>query len=309
MVDELETFGGSFDDVRAFCSVVELGSISAAARLQGVSKGGVSRRVSRLEKRLGVSLLARTSRAVTVTEEGSLFFARAREALRLLDDAAEAATAARLAPRGHLRVTAPVDFGLDVLPAILVRYRRRYPQMTVELLLDDAALDLAANRIDLALRATPGSLPDMAYRASRLIDFEIKLYASPRYLQERGEVLQPADLAGHDFVGWGGAGLTSLTLRDRRGREESLGVSVCMRSSDYASVSRLVAEGGGIAAIPAPVAVQGVAVGRLVCVLPQWHVARARMYAISLGGAEAPARVRSFRDFLRLELEALVTPA
>lgn len=72
MVDELETFGGSFDDVRAFCSVVELGSISAAARLQGVSKGGVSRCVSRLEKRLGVSLLARTSRAVTVTEEGSL---------------------------------------------------------------------------------------------------------------------------------------------------------------------------------------------------------------------------------------------
>lgn len=314
MVDELETFGGSFDDVRAFCSVVELGSISAAARLQGVSKGGVSRRVSRLEKRLGVSLLARTSRAVTVTEEGSLFFARAREALRLLDDAAEAATAARLAPRGHLRVTAPVDFGLDVLPAILVRYRRRYPQMTVELLLDDAALDLAANRIDLALRATPGNLPDMGYRASRLIDFEIKLYASPRYLQERGELLQPADLAGHDFVGWGGAALTpssslnSLSLRDRRGREENLGVSVCMRSSDYASVSRLVAEGGGIAAIPAPVAVQGVAAGRLVCVLPQWHVARARMYAISLGGAEAPARVRSFRDFLRLELEALVAP-
>jgi DNA-binding transcriptional LysR family regulator len=161
MVDESETFGGALDDVRAYCAVVEFGTVSAAARLLGETKGSISRRVSRLEKRLGVALLARTPRAVSPTEEGAAFFERARESLRLLDDAMEAAQAARAEPQGHLRVTAPVDFGMDVLPPLLVRFRALHPGITVELLLDDARLDLAANRIDLALRATPGELPDM----------------------------------------------------------------------------------------------------------------------------------------------------
>lgn len=219
----METFGGSFDDVRAFCAVVEFGTVSAAARLLGETKGSVSRRVSRLERRLGVGLLARTPRAVSPTEEGTAFFERARESLRLIDDAMEAAQAARAEPQGHLRVTAPVDFGMDVLPPLLVRFRALHPAITVELLLDDARLDLAANRIDLALRATPGDLPDMGYRASQVLAFSIDLYAAPAYLDGGAEVGAPADLARHTLISSRSmAGAVALQLSDRKGRTESV---------------------------------------------------------------------------------------
>lgn len=300
MVDESETFGGALDDVRAYCAVVEFGTVSAAARLLGETKGSISRRVSRLEKRLGVALLARTPRAVSPTEEGTAFFERARESLRLLDDAAEAAQAARAEPQGHLRVTAPVDFGMDVLPPLLVRFRAMHPRITVELLLDDATLDLAANRIDLALRATPGDLPDMGYRASLILAFSIDLYAAPAYLATQGEPATPAELAQHTLISSRAtAGAVALQLLDRKGRSETVTMRAPVRCPDFASALRLAVVGGGIAPIPAPVAAQALAAGAVQRVLPDWRVADARLFAISLGGRDAPARVRVFREFLR----------
>lgn len=307
MVDETETFGGALDDVRAYCAVVEFGTVSAAARLLGETKGSISRRVSRLERRLGVGLLARTPRAVSPTEEGTAFFERARESLRLLDDAVEAAHASRAEPRGHLRVTAPVDFGMDVLPPLLVRFRALHPQITVELLLDDASLDLAANRIDLALRAAAADLPDMGYRASVLVAFSIDLYAAPAYLAEHGVPVGPADLSAHALIASRATGAAmQLELSDRKGRRETIAVRAPVRSSDFASALRLAVAGGGIAPIPGPVAAQAVATGALQRVLPDWRVADARLFAISLGGREAPARVRVFREFLSNELSALL---
>lgn len=142
MVDETETLGGALEDVRAFCAVVEFGTVSAAARQLGETKGSISRRLSRLERRLGVTLLARTSRAVSPTEEGTAFYSKAREALVWLDDAAEGARQSKAVPRGHLRVTAPVDITLDVLPMIVVSFRALYPQISVELLATDAPLEI-----------------------------------------------------------------------------------------------------------------------------------------------------------------------
>lgn len=159
MVDQTTTLGGALEDVRAFCAVVDLGSISGAARQRGETKGGVSRRVSRLEQRLGALLLSRTSRAVTATEEGLAFYAKARDALDLLDDAADSARQSQAIPRGRLRVTAPHDLGLDVLPDLMTRFRAEHPQIAIDLVLSDVTLDLAANRIDLALRATGGNYP------------------------------------------------------------------------------------------------------------------------------------------------------
>lgn len=131
MVDGLETIGGALEDVHAFCAVAEFGTVTAAARQLGETKGSISRRLSRLERRLGVTLLARTPRAVSPTEEGVAFYAKAREALVWLDDAAEGARQSQAVPRGHLRVTAPVDLGIDVLPELVVRFRTQHPQITV----------------------------------------------------------------------------------------------------------------------------------------------------------------------------------
>ncbi len=307
MVAEMETLGGPLEDVRAFCAVAEFGTVSAAARQLGETKGSVSRRVSRLERRLGVTLLARTPRAVSPTEEGAAFYAKAREALAWLDDAAEGARQSQAVPSGHLRVTAPVDIGLDVLPEVVVRFRKLHPQITVELLVTDASLDLAANRVDLALRARAGDLPDMGYRASLVAHFHLGLYAAPAYLSIHGGApATPAELEGHAWVvSREFVGAAQLRLTDRRGHAHEIVARPVIRTSDYASVLRLTMAGGGIGAIPNLVAAAAVASGALVPVLPRWSVAEGKLYAISVGGRDAPARVRVFREFVRTELAAL----
>lgn len=304
MVDESETIRGALEDVRALCAVVELGTLAAAARQLGETKGSISRRISRLERRLGVLLLARHPRAVTPTEEGTAFHARAREALALLDEAAAGAQEARSVPRGHLRVTAPTDIGVDVLPELVVRFRALHPQITVELLVTDAPLDLAATRVDLALRASVAGLPDMGYRASTVLVFALRLYAAPDYLDARGAPTAPAALPEHDLVvGREAVGAAELVLHQGR-RSERIRVQPAIRTGDYASAHRIAVAGGGIAALPTMVADASVAAGRLVPVLPEWQLATGRLHAISLGGGEAPARVRAFRQFLREALAA-----
>lgn len=305
MVAETETFGGSLEDVRAFCAVMELGSISAAARQLDTTKGGLSRRVSRLEKRLGVKLLARTPRAVSATEEGVAFHAKARDALVVLDEAADGARQSRSAPRGHLRVTAPVDFGVDVLPPLIVAFRELHPQITVELLATDVPLDLAAQHIDLALRASTHDLPDMGYRSSVLIEMSIAAYAAPAYLKGRPPPKSPSGLAEHSIVLTSAIGSGSrVTLSNRRGRKESLALRPVIRVGDFASACRLAQAGAGICALPDIIAAAGLRTGQLVQVLPDWTFGRARLHAITLAGRESPARVRAFKEFVREKLAA-----
>lgn len=297
-------FGGSIEDIRAFCAVVDYGSISAAARELGETKGGISRRVTRLERRLGTTLLARRPRAVSPTEEGLGFHAKASAALTLLGDAAEAADEARVLPRGHLRLTAPVDLGLELLPAAISDFRRQYPQITVELLLTSSALDLTTHRIDLALRASAG-LPDMEYRAAPLVNFDVRLYATPAYLAERGEPQSPEDLAGHDvIVARDLMGTAAVSLSNGR-RSERIAVRPAVQTDELASVARIVLADGGIGPVPEVAAAPAVRDGRLQAVLPRWIVSNAHLYAITIAGRGAPARVRLFKEFLRERLAGL----
>lgn len=309
MVTKMETFGGALEDIEAFSAVIELGSISAAARRLEESKGGISRRISRLERRLETALLTRTPRAVSPTEEGLAFYQKARDALALLTEAGEEARGARSLPRGHLRVTAPHDIGLNLLPALVVQFRAAYPLVTVELLLDDALLDLASNRIDLALRASSGDLPDSSYRASPLIAFSIGFYASADYLAKHPGPRTPGELAKHavvvsrEYVQ--GAARMRLLSAGGRQREEEVLLQPAFHASDYAGVQRLLMAGGGIGAIPDIDAAEEVSDGRLVRVLDDWHLGHARLYAISVQGRESPARVRAFMEFAKSYLQGL----
>ncbi|UTW13395.1 LysR family transcriptional regulator [Marinobacterium rhizophilum] len=297
--------GGSLEDIKAFCAVIEFGSVSRAAVAMGETKGSISRRVSRLESRLGTALLARTPRAVSATQEGTAFYGKARDALSLLADATQEAGQARTVPHGNLRVTAPMDLGLDVLPLLLVRFRALYPQITVELLLTDAALDLAANRVDLALRATSSNLPDMGYRASALARFRLGLFGAPAYLGTHGMPEIPQDLETQDLVTFRDReGAASLTLQNSKGRRVEVTARPVARTTDYASVHRLVQAGAGIGVLPDLVAAPSLAAGLIMPVLEQWHLGSGTLYAISLSGDQAPARVSVFRDFIRAELSA-----
>lgn len=303
MVARTETFRGGLDDVRAFCTVVDLGTVTAAAASLRETKGSVSRRISRLERALGARLMARTSRAVSPTAEGLAFYAKAQESLTLLDEAAETARDARTVPAGHLRITTSIDFGIEVMPEIVASFRDAYPQITVEMLNTDARLDLAANRIDLALRL--GGAEETGYRALVLATLAVGLYAAPAYLLRRAAPADLADLRDHDLIlARERFGAATLALTDGQGRTEPLSLSPAIRVSDFATAHRLTLAGAGIGHLPSLVAARAVAAGALVRVLPPWATRGAALRAVTLAGRELPARVQVFREHVRGALAA-----
>lgn len=298
MVARMETFGGDILDVRAFCAVVDLGTVTAAAASLRETKGSVSRRISRLERALDARLVARHPRAVSPTAEGLAFYARAKEGLALLDEAAESARDSHTVSAGHLRVTTSIDFGIEVMPEIVASFRRLYPQITVELINTDGVLDLAANRIDLALRLG-GDDGDSGYRAVMMAAVAIGLYATPDYLRHRPPPGTLADLAGHDLVLAREKLGPSAQLRSADGRIEPVPLRPAILASDFAAVLRLTLAGAGIGQIPTLVAARAVEDRKLVRVLPDWSVGSGALRAISLASRELPARVRLFREHVR----------
>ncbi|WP_342166987.1 LysR family transcriptional regulator [Methylobacterium sp. SD21] len=301
MVAKTETFGGGLDDLRAFCAVVDLGTVTAAAASRGETKGSLSRRISRLEAALGATLMARHPRAVSPTAEGLVFYAKVQESLALLDEAAETARDARTVPAGHLRVTTSVDFGIELMPGIVASFRRAYPQITVDMINTDARLDLAANRIDLALRL--GDVEETGYRAALILRLWVGLYAAPDYLARRPAPTSLAALAEHDLIlSRERPGALGIMLSDGQGRTEQVALSPAVRASDFAAVLRLTLAGTGIGHLPSAVAAGSVANGALVRVLAPWATAGGALRAVSLAGRELPARVRVFREHVRSEM-------
>jgi DNA-binding transcriptional LysR family regulator len=301
MVAKTETFGGGLDDLRAFCAVVDLGTVTAAAASRGETKGSLSRRISRLEAALGATLMARHPRAVSPTAEGLAFYAKVQESLALLDEAAETARDARTIPAGHLRVTTSVDFGIELMPGIVASFRRAYPQITVDMINTDARLDLAANRIDLALRL--GDTEETGYRAALILRLWIGLYAAPDYLARRPAPTSLAALTEHDLIlSRERPGALGIMLSDGQGRTEQVALSPAVRASDFAAVLRLTLAGTGIGHLPSAVAAGSVANGALVRVLAPWATAGGALRAVSLAGRELPARVRVFREHVRSEM-------
>jgi len=305
MVVESETFDGSLRDTRAFCEVVDFGSISAAARRLGESKGAISRRISRLEEKLGVRLLARSSRAVTATEEGRAFHARAQAGLALLDEAAESARGEREIPRGNLRITCALDLSTEVLPPLIARFLAIYPQIIPELIVTDTPIDLAAHRIDLALRIGIGALPDQAYTGFELATTQCRFYASPDWIAENGRPTEPADMNGPPVITLarplpeGG-----LRLLDANGRNVAIQPRIAGRASDFATLIRMAEAGIGAAYLPSIMVRRALHAGSLVGLLPDWYFPGIKLHALTLAGRDVPARVRLFRQFLKLELAA-----
>lgn len=286
-------------DLRAFSLVADLGSITAAAKVLGETKGSVSRRLTRLEELLGVTLLRRTPRLVESTDVGADFRVRLGRALDLLDDAVAQAREAQGRPSGHLRVTAPIDLGQSLLAPLVGEFVARHPGVTVEMVLSDAVLDFDAHRIDVALRAGL-SLRDSALIAHRLDTFEGRLFAAPAYLERHGLPSTPADLAAHPVVltRVGGAD-ASLTLR-RAADEEATAVDVraAVVASDFSFAKEVALAGGGIALLPSILARRDVEAGRLAPVLGEFTAFRGALYLLHHGSRYLPPKVRAFRDFV-----------
>lgn len=294
---ESSGFAGHLGDARAFCEVVNRGTITAAARELGETKGAISRRIGRLEDRLGVHLLARSPRRVAATDEGLAFFDRASRALQQLDEAADAARGLAIVPRGRLRISAPVDLAIDVLAPVLVAFRTAHPRITLDVRVDNALVDLAVERIDLALRATAVP-PPPPYECSEIAPLDLALFAAPDWIRRHGEPASHDDLQPGSVIGSNLPGLPLLTLRNAAGGRMQLPEHCDIAAGDFPTAKALAIAGGGVVLLPEAITRRNVERGELVRVLLEWRVAGPRLWAVSLGGREEPARSRLFRAFL-----------
>lgn len=282
------------NEMEAFVAVVEGGTFSAAARVLGLPVSTVSRQVSRLEERLGVRLLNRTTRRVTPTAPGQSYFERCRRIVADSRDAEEEVRQLHGAPRGLLRISAPPS-GLraTLVEELVTAFMVRYPEIEVELLAESRYVDLVAEGFDLALRG--GILRDSTLTARRLLRMRTGLVASPDYLERRGRPRRVADLARHDLLVQRAPGRQARWPLSPRG---SMPVRGRLMTNDMA-VSRAAALAGlGIGYIPLVLVDVELESGALELVLPN-AVGRDTdgLHLVYPQGRLLAAKVRAFVDF------------
>jgi len=263
------------NDIMVFARVVEAGSFTAAARLLGMPKTTVSRRIVALEREVGVRLVQRTTRSLSMTDAGRLYYEQSSQALRTIEDANLRLAETRAEPSGTIRISAPVGFGGHFLTSAVFDFLAAYPKTRVELHLTDDTLNLVGNRIDLAFRT--GILPDSTLIARKLASTHRILCASPDYLARRGVPVASADLARHHCVI--ATGSAHWVLDGPRG-QETVAVSGRFAANEMQAVVAAAIAGYGIAQLPYQVAEVSVRDGRLRRVLGDYTTPVGGLYAV-----------------------------
>lgn len=294
-------------DLAVFVRVVDTQGFSAAARAMGLTKSAVSKRINRLEKQLGLRLLQRTTRAMSLTEAGRVLYERAAQGVALLDESARLAAGLVDAPRGTLRVTASVTFGKRCLAPLIPEFLARYPEIELQLTLLDRFVDLVDEGYDVALRLT--RTPPEQVVAKALMPVRYRLCAAVDYLKGQ-EIKTPADLAGYNCLHYGLREFGN-EWRFQRGNDENkeearvrVTSNVVVNNSEV--VRDLLLAGMGIGLVWNYAVDREIAEGRLVPLLPDWSPVGPfgqTAYALWLPQSHLPPKIRVFVDFLAARLQ------
>ncbi|MBN8944282.1 MAG: LysR family transcriptional regulator [Rhizobiales bacterium] len=285
-------------EMEVFVRVIELGGFSAAARACRMTPSAVSKLIARLEARIGVRLINRSTRSLQLTAEGAVFYERAVQILGDLDTA-EREAAAGASPRGRLRVNANVAFGRRYLVPLVPDFLARYPQISLDLVLTDTVVDLLEQRADVAIRVGP--LRESRLVARKLGVSRVAVVASPAYLARHGMPQTPADLAQHNLLGFGFTRLVEgWRFRDEAGGIVTVSPDGNTLASDGETMLALVLAGLGLARLSVMQTREDIAAGRLIPVLERYNPGDTEdISAIFVGqGGHLPARVRAFLDYL-----------
>ena len=284
------------DNILIFVKVAQFESISRAARSLGMPISTVSRRLSVLEADLGVSLLRRTTRRVTLTAQGREYFNQCQEPLHLLQDAEQVLTQTQKKPEGLLRVSVPVLLGHSSFLDFVSRFLEDYPRIHIDLFITNAFLDLVAENVDVAIRF--GDLQDSSVVATRLGENVRYVVASPRYLKGRTLPTEPNELKSLDCVMLNAKNSeTDWDLVSGR-RKMRVHVTGSVSSRDFNSVSVFVHKGHGVGLLPSIYCDATVAKGELVRLLPEWTSPRIPVFAVYPGRKFLPQRLQVFLQAL-----------
>ena len=284
-------------DVAVFVRVVERGSFTLAAQDLGLSRAVVSKYLSRLEERLGARLLHRTTRRLSLTEAGAALFEASRGALERIEEAEAAVAQFQSEPRGRLRVSAPMSFGILHLGPAIAEFARANPKITLDMRLDDRFVNLVEEGIDVAVRI--GTLTDSSLVARKLATTRAVACASPAYLAQFGEPETPEDLAAHNCLIYSylsSANVWRFTTPD--GRELPVAVNGTFRINNGIVLAEAAVAGHGILLTPAFYVGPLLRQGKLKQILTRYKVRELGIHAVYPQRDHVPPKVRAFVDFL-----------
>lgn len=286
-----------FQAIRAFVVVVEQGSFARAADRLDQSVSSVSRQIADLEAHLDARLLNRTTRRLSLTEAGRDFHERSVQLLADLDEAEQAAGGVGAAPRGTLKLTAPITYGVRVLAPRLASFTARYPDVRLDIELSDRAVDLVDEGFDLAVRI--GAIRNPNLVARRVGETRLVCCASPAYLAAHGTPATPADLARHACLTYEYAPVRSQwRFVDANGAEQIAKVAGPMHGNNGEMLAALAAQGAGVTLEPDFIVEPLIASGRLVPILVGYEVPPIPIHAAYPSRRHLSAKVRAFIDHL-----------
>lgn len=292
--------------LQAFVKVVQAGSFTHAAAQLGTQKAHLSRVVTQLETQLGVRLMERTTRSLSLTEVGREFFERAVGILASVEDAERAVQKSQGEPRGVLKLTCGVEFGMLAASAWISRYLQRHPQVRIEADFTGRLVDLVHEGFDLAIRVGP--LADSTLVARKLGVLRYGLFASPGYLARRGAPSHPGELAAQDTLAFAGGSHQAAWSLSLEQRVERVALTPRLKANNVFAVRDAALAGLGIAQLPRLVADPEVRSGRLCAVLEDWSVPDVPVHALFASSRYLTPKVRAFVD-LAVEAMADASPS
>ena len=289
--------GGGLDELAAFVAVVESGSFTEASKTIGRDASVLSRRVSQLERRLGVRLLTRTTRKVSLTEVGAVYCQRVQSLLDELAVASQEASDAASMPQGLVRVSIPVTFGRIWIGPMLPGFLERHPKIRLDVRFTDRFIDVVAEGFDVSLRVAAGVQRDSSLTSRRLASYRNLLVATPSYINARGMPTKPADLLEHTCLGFTGYSDWPDWPLSKNGKREPIRPNCALVADNSEALLAAAIAGAGITFTADWLAGPALRAGDLVEVLPGWTGKEdGGVYAILPPGRLVPTKTRLFVD-------------
>lgn len=284
--------------VGIFTKVVEAESFSEAARRLGIAKSAVSKHIKLLEEEVGVRLLNRSTRKLSLTEAGQIYYRHCEHIVSRADIALNELRQYQNQPTGTLRISSPVSFGRAILIPVIKEMRSIYPLLNIDLHLNDEVVNMVEEGIDLAVRV--GKLPDSTLIARKLCKMPVTVFASPQYLALHGEPNTPQELAEHNWITLSilSAPIVGEFIHKETGKISPHVVSSSLKSNSVDAVIDAAVHGLGLSAVVQAVVAEHITAGRLVPVLTDYELAPRDIYAIYPHREHLPPKVRVFMEFL-----------
>lgn len=287
----------SLSDIAVFVQVVDSGSFTAAAERLGLSKSVISKYVTRLEDRLGARLLHRTTRRLSLTEVGRTFYERSQLGLREIEEAEAEVSRLQEAPRGTLRINAPMSFGIKHVAPAIPDFQAQYPELTVDMNLDDRQVDLVEAGFDLGIRIA--ELPDSSLVAKRLGPCKHVICGAPGYFKRQGTPRKAEDLSEHNAITYQYQTSTrEWHLITPQGKTVKVPVTGNIHMNNSLALREALLQGAGITLTPTFVVGEDIKAGKLQAVLTDHKCLELSIYAIYPQHRHLSPKVRAFIDFM-----------